>query len=203
MRRLQGARRDQRRVRADRCAGAPRRRHALLGQPCRGAGAGRAPARHQGLHRHAEQQPQAKRASVARYGGEITYCAATLAAREAAARRLVEATGAAFVHPYDDLMVMAGQATAAAEFLEQVPQLDVILCPVGGGGLLSGTAVAAKTLSPASASSAWNRPAPTMRRARCAPANLCPPAADTIADGLRGALAPSTFAEIRAQVDEI
>ena len=95
-----------------------------------------------------ENTPQAKRAAVARYGGEITYCAATITAREAAARAVVEATGAAFVHPYDDLMVMAGQATVAAELLEQVPELDAILCPVGGGGLLSGTAVAAKTLRP-------------------------------------------------------
>src|SRR5205085_1321573 len=96
-----------------------------------------------------DNSPQAKRAAVARYGGEITYCQATLAARESAARELLAATGATLIHPYDDLAVMAGQATAAAELLAQVPDLDVILCPVGGGGLLGGTAVAARALEPA------------------------------------------------------
>ena len=93
-----------------------------------------------------DNTPQAKRAAVRRYGAKISYCAATLAAREQAARALVQSTGAAFVHPYDNLMVMAGQGTVAAEFLTQVPELDVLLCPVGGGGLLSGTAVAARAL---------------------------------------------------------
>src|SRR5579863_5972436 len=95
-----------------------------------------------------DNTPQAKRAAVRRYGAEISYCAATLAAREQAARALVQSTGAAFVHPYDNLLVMAGQGTVAAEFLTQVPELDVLLCPVGGGGLLSGTAVAARALKP-------------------------------------------------------
>src|SRR5882762_6905997 len=92
---------------------------------------------------------QTKRAAVRRYGGEITYCESTLAAREDTARQLIAATGAILVHPYDDLAVMAGQATLAVELLTQVPDLDLILAPVGGGGLLSGTAVAAKTLKPA------------------------------------------------------
>src|SRR6266480_1637680 len=92
---------------------------------------------------------QAKRAAALRYGAEISYCESTLAAREDGARALIAATGAILVHPYDDLAVMAGQGTAAVELLTQVPDLDLILCPVGGGGLLSGTAVAAKTLKPA------------------------------------------------------
>src|SRR5580704_2902504 len=91
---------------------------------------------------------QAKREAVQRYGGHITYCAPTLEARERAAAQLLESTGAAFVHPYDDLLVMAGQGTAAAEFLEQVPELELLICPVGGGGLISGTAVAAQALRP-------------------------------------------------------
>lgn len=91
----------------------------------------------------------AKRAAVERNGGEITWCAPNLAARRQAARALIEKTGATLVHPYDDLQVMAGQATAALELLEQVEGLDAILCPVGGGGLLAGTAVASRTLQPA------------------------------------------------------
>ena len=103
---------------------------------------------------------------------------------------MVEATGAAFVHPYDDLMVMAGQATVAAEFLEQVPELDAILCPVGGGGLLSGTAVAAKTLRPG-IRIIGVEPEGADDAARSLRAGELVPAMQpkTIADGLRGALA--------------
>ena len=151
-----------------------------------------------------ENTPQAKRDSVSRYGGEITYCAPTLAAREAAARQLVAATGAVFIHPYDDLMVMAGQGTCAAEFLEQVPQLDAIVCPVGGGGLLSGTAVAAKALKPA-IRVIGAEPAGADDAARSFESGQLQAAAPphTIADGLRGALAARTFAEIQAHVDAI
>jgi threonine dehydratase len=151
-----------------------------------------------------EGTSEAKRASVLRYGGEVTYCAPTLAAREQAARELVARTGAAFIHPYDDLLVMAGQATVAAEFLAQVPQLDVIVCPVGGGGLLSGTAVAAKTLRP-QIRVLGSEPAGADDAARSLHTGALQPAGTphTIADGLRGALAPRTFAEIRARVDDI
>jgi len=75
-------------------------------------------------------------------------CEPTLAARESTAREVVQRTGATFIHPYDDLRVMAGQGTSAIEILQDVPDLDAILCPVGGGGNLSGVAVAAKNISP-------------------------------------------------------
>ena len=92
--------------------------------------------------------PQSKVRNVESYGGKITYCENSLHAREAACARIAARTGAALVHPFDDLRVMAGQGTAALELLEDVPDLDIILCPVGGGGLLCGTAVAAKALKP-------------------------------------------------------
>ncbi len=92
--------------------------------------------------------PQSKVQNVGHYGGWITFCEATLAAREAACSRVSAQTGATIVHPFDDLRVAAGQGTAAIEFLEDAPDLDFILCPVGGGGLLCGTAVAAKALHP-------------------------------------------------------
>jgi threonine dehydratase len=147
---------------------------------------------------------QAKRAAVRRYGGEITYCESTLAAREHAARELIAASGAILVHPYDDLAVMAGQATVAVELLTQVPDLDLILAPVGGGGLLSGTAVAAKTLKPAIRvigvePAGADDAARSFRAGRILP-SLRP---DTIADGLRGALGERPFAEIRRLVDDI
>jgi threonine dehydratase len=151
-----------------------------------------------------ENSAHAKRDAVQRYGGEITWCAPTLAAREAAARRIVQSTGATLVHPYDDLAVMAGQATAAVELLEQVPDLDLILCPVGGGGLLSGTAVAVATLrattrvigvEPAGADDA----ARSLRSGHIVPCEH----PDTIADGLRGSLSMRTFAEISQRVEDI
>ena len=92
--------------------------------------------------------PQSKVRNVESYGGKITYCENSLHAREAACAQIAARTGAALVHPFDDLRVMAGQGTAALELLEEVPDLDLILCPVGGGGLLCGTAVAAKALKP-------------------------------------------------------
>jgi threonine dehydratase len=151
-----------------------------------------------------ENSARPKREAVERYGGQITWCAPTLAAREAAAHALQEATGATLVHPYDDLAVMAGQATAAAELLRAVPDLDVLLCPVGGGGLLSGSAVAATTLrpqirvlgvEPAGADDA----ARSLRAGRILPSEH----PSTIADGLRGALGVRPFAEIRRLVADI
>ncbi len=148
--------------------------------------------------------PQAKRAAVGRYGGVITYCESTLAARERAARELIAATGATLIHPYDDLTVMAGQGTAAVELLEQVPDLDVILTPVGGGGLLSGTAVAAARLRP-SARVIGVEPAGADDAARSLRAGRILPSVNpnTIADGLRSSLGERPFAEIRRLVADI
>jgi threonine dehydratase len=151
-----------------------------------------------------DNSAQAKRAAVVRYGGRITWCAPTLAAREGAARALAASTGAVMVHPYDNLLVMAGQGTAAAELVEQVADLDVILCPVGGGGLLSGTAVAAKSLKPA-IRVIGVEPAGADDAARSFRAGSIVPSVNpqTIADGLRSSLGVRPFAEIRRWVDDI
>jgi threonine dehydratase len=90
-----------------------------------------------------------KVASVERYGGRIVFCEPTHQAREEAAAKVIEETGAALVHPYNDGRIIAGQGTVALEFVEDVPDLDAVICPVGGGGLLAGTAIAAKGLAPA------------------------------------------------------
>ena len=92
--------------------------------------------------------PQSKVQNVASFGGRITFCEPGLTAREAACAQIAAATGAVIIPPFDDYRVMAGQGTATLELLEDVPDLDFILCPVGGGGLLCGTAVAAKALKP-------------------------------------------------------
>ena len=90
-----------------------------------------------------------KVAAVQGYGGVITFCEPNLVAREAAADKILETTGGSLIHPYDAELIVAGQGTAALELLEQVPDLDAIVVPVGGGGLLAGTLVAAKALNPA------------------------------------------------------
>lgn len=92
--------------------------------------------------------PRSKVHNVGGFGGWITFSEANLAAREAACAKIVAEKGATLVHPFDDYLVMAGQGTATVELLEDEPDLDCILCPVGGGGLLCGTAVAAKALKP-------------------------------------------------------
>jgi threonine dehydratase len=148
--------------------------------------------------------PRAKQAAVRRYGGEIVLCEPTLAAREATARQVMEKTGAAFIHPYDDLRVMAGQATTAIELLEQVPELEIILCPVGGGGQLSGIAVASKHLRP-SIRVIGVEPAGADDAARSFKAGRILPMLQphTIADGLKTSLGEKPFAEIVQWVDDI
>jgi len=86
--------------------------------------------------------PQVKKDAVKTYGGQITECEPNIKAREAAAAKIAEETGATFLHPSNDLNVIYGQGTAAKEFLEDFPELDVIITPVGGGGLLAGTGLA-------------------------------------------------------------
>lgn len=86
--------------------------------------------------------------AVEGYGAHVIFCEPNQAAREAACARVIAETGATLVHPFEDERVIAGQGTAAIELLEDAPDLDVLLCPVGGGGLLGGTAIAAKHLRP-------------------------------------------------------
>ena len=126
-----------------------------------------------------------KMESVARYGRRIVLCEPTHAAREAEARRLVVETGAAMIHPYNDARIIAGQATAALELLEEVPDLDFIVCPVGGGGLLAGSArlrqeACARGSSVHARASRTGRPTPASRSLRaCASRSSTPRALRT------------------------
>jgi threonine dehydratase len=148
--------------------------------------------------------PKAKQDAVRRYGGEIVLCEPTLAARESTARAVTERTGAAFIHPYNDLRVMAGQGTTALELLQDVPDLDLILCPVGGGGHLSGVAVAAKALRP-QISVIGVEPLGADDAQRSFRSGTLVPAVNprSIADGLLTSLGDNTFAEIRHHVTDI
>jgi threonine dehydratase len=148
--------------------------------------------------------PKAKQASVRRYGAEIIMCEPTITAREQTAKSVVERTGATMIHPYNDLRVMAGQGTTALELLEDVPDLDDILCPVGGGGLLSGLAVATKGINP-NIRVFGVEPAGADDAARSLAAGHIIPSVspETIADGLRSSLGEHPFEQIQRHVEGI
>jgi len=151
-----------------------------------------------------ENAPLPKIEAVRSYGADITFCEPTLAAREQTLAEILTETGAAFIHPYDNPAVISGQGTAAREFLQETGHLDALFVPVGGGGLLSGSALAAKAMQPA------------IRVFGCEPLNAddacrsyysgvlqAPLKPNTMADGLLTALSERTFAIIRQQVDGI
>jgi threonine dehydratase len=144
-----------------------------------------------------------KKAAVEGYGGRITYCEPTQAAREEATRKILDATGAAFIHPYNDLRVIAGQGTAALELLEEVPDLELVIAPIGGGGLLSGTAVAVRSSSGAKVVGAEPEAADDAFRSLQAGAILPSVDPQTIADGLLTSLGDLTFPIIRSLVSQI
>ena len=148
--------------------------------------------------------PAVKRAAVIGYGASVIDCEPTLAAREAAAGDLVQRTGATFVHPYDDVLVIAGQGTATLEFAAQSTPPDSVLVPVGGGGLLSGTALAARSVWPATRVIGCE-PRAADDAARGFRSGVLQPAtpSETIADGLRAALSERTFELIRRDVDDL
>jgi threonine dehydratase len=151
-----------------------------------------------------ENAPQVKKRAVAGYGAEIVFCRPTLAAREEELARVRQRTGAAFVHPFDDRRVIAGQGTAALELYEQVPGLDVVIAPVGGGGLLSGTAIAVSALSPTTrVIAAEPERADDAYRSFHAGRIIPSMDPDTIADGLLTSLGDLTFPIIRRHVQDI
>ncbi len=148
--------------------------------------------------------PVAKKSAVAAYGGLILECEPTLAAREATLERVIAGTGAHVVHPYADPRVIAGQGTVALEILEQVPDLEVIVVPVGGGGLLSGVAVAIKSLRPEVEVVAAEPEGADDAFRSFGLGELQPSTApNTIADGLLAGLGALNFALIRQYVDTI
>jgi threonine dehydratase len=151
-----------------------------------------------------ENAPKVKIKAVKGYGADITFCESTLQARETTLDSVVQKTGATFVHPYDDSRIIAGQGTAALEFLEDYPELDILIAPVGGGGLLSGTAIVAKSLKPeiivmgaepANADDAYQ----SFKSGTLVPSKN----PDTIADGLRTSLGKLPFPIISKYVDDI
>src|SRR6266550_218914 len=148
--------------------------------------------------------PAVKAAAIEGYGGKIVFCEPTVTARKATCDRVQAETGAHLVHPYDDDRIIAGQATAAKELLEEVGGLDAVFAPVSGGGLLSGTCLGAKGIradvrvfgcEPERADDAY--------RSLTSGTLQSLDSSDTIADGLRASLSPRTFAILRRHVERI
>lgn len=147
--------------------------------------------------------PEIKKRGVRGYGGQIFECEPTLAARESTLAEVIARTGATEIHPFNNYDVIEGQATCAKEFFEDAPALDVILAPVGGGGLLSGTALAAHYFSPGTLVMA-GEPAGSDDAYRSMQSGKIEPAqSQTIADGLLTTLGDKTFPIIRERVKEI
>src|SRR5574341_396613 len=148
--------------------------------------------------------PQVKKDAVAGYDGQITFCEPTLEARESTLERIRLDTGATVVHPYNDERVIAGQGTAALELMENIPALEVIITPVGGGGLLSSTAIAA-TESQNGIRVIGGEPEMADDAYRSLQAGKILPSVNpkTIADGLLTSLGTRTFPIIRERVEQI
>lgn len=151
-----------------------------------------------------ENAPHIKRKATEGYGAQIVPCAPTVAARETMLEAVIARTGAVFIHPYNDYNVIAGQATAAKELLDDVSDLDAILAPIGGGGLMSGTALSARYLHPetkvfGAEPIAVNDAFRSFKSGRIEVNETT----DTIADGLRTNLGEKTFDIISRYVDDI
>lgn len=148
--------------------------------------------------------PRPKVEAVRNYGAEIIFCEPTQKAREEALQSFLEKTNAVFIHPYDNFDVIAGQGTCAKEILEEHPKLDYILAPVGGGGLLSGTSISVKALSPQT-KVIGAEPKGADDAFRSFRDNKIYPSIEpkTIADGLLTSLSERTFTIIKSNVEKI
>lgn len=151
-----------------------------------------------------ENAPTVKVEAVKNYGAEITFCESTLEARESTLQKVVDRTGATFIHPYNDARVIAGQGTAALELLDEYPDLNLLLTPLGGGGLLSGSSISAKAMSP-SIQVIGTEPELADDGFRSFQSGKIEPVlrTDTVADGLRTSIGNLPFRIIKENVDDI
>ena len=148
--------------------------------------------------------PKNKIENVQRYGGEIFYCEPNIKSREDTLEKMIQKSGGSIIHPYNDEKIIAGQGTAAKELIEKVPDLDAIICPVSGGGLLSGTLLAAKNLKPGiKVFGAEPENADDTYRSILNNKIMSNQTTDTIADGLRAQVGTVTFPIIKENVDKI
>lgn len=151
-----------------------------------------------------DNSKQVKKDAVEGYGAQVRYCEPTLEARESTMDEVIRETGCTFIHPYNRFEIIAGQGTAAVELMEEVSDLQIIMAPVGGGGLISGTAIAAKGINPkiqvwggepSGADDAFR----SMQAKKIVP-SITP---NTMADGLLTSLGPLTFEAMMQYLDDI
>lgn len=148
--------------------------------------------------------PVPKKNAVKGYGAIITECEPTLIARETEADKIIQETGATFLHPYDNELVIAGQGTAAKELIEDTGYLDAVICPVGGGGLLAGTALSTKQLLPdAQVIAAEPLGADDAQRSFEAGYIIPQTNPQTIADGLLTSVGERNFEIMKSHVDQV
>ena len=148
--------------------------------------------------------PQAKKAAVLGYEGQITECEPSMVAREATLEDLQSRTGADFVHPYNDPRVIAGQATCARELVQQVPDLDLVIAPIGGGGLISGCCVTLAAMAPdITIYAAEPLQADDAARSLRAGRLITDEARQTVADGLKMPMKPLTWHFVQRYVSDI
>jgi len=151
-----------------------------------------------------ENAPVVKKNAVLGYGAEITFCKPTLQAREETTSAIIAQTGATLIHAYDNNSVICGQGTAAKELMEEINDLETVIAPVGGGGLLSGTATSVKGMNPAvQVIGAEPENADDARRSFTSGKLVPSVNPKTIADGLLTSLSERTFNIIRNRVDDI
>jgi threonine dehydratase len=148
--------------------------------------------------------PAVKVNAVKGYGAEISFCEPNQAARESALQKIIADTGAEFIHPYDDVRVITGQATCAKEFIEDISELDVMIAPVGGGGLLSGTCISTHHLLPSTMIYAGEPEGAADAVLSIKSGHIeKAPYVNTIADGLMTTLSNLTLGIIQKHVKEI
>ncbi|KAH9719633.1 serine racemase [Citrus sinensis] len=148
--------------------------------------------------------PKCKVENVVRYGGQVIWSEATMHSRESVASKVLEETGAVLVHPYNDGRIISGQGTISLEFLEQVPLLDTIIVPISGGGLISGVALAAKSIKPAiRILAAEPIGANDAAQSKAAGRIITLLETNTVADGLRAFLGDLTWPIVRDLVDDV
>lgn len=151
-----------------------------------------------------EDAPKVKVAAVRDYGGRISFCPPGLENREAALQKVIEETGAQSIHPSEDLRIIAGQGTCLLEFVEQKPELEAVLVPVGGGGLASGCSAAAALFHPdLKVYGVEPKQADDAYKSLKSGVLQRPDHPDTIADGLRTALGPNTFTILSEYLEDI
>lgn len=148
--------------------------------------------------------PQAKKDAVRGYGGRVIECEPSTSSREAVFAEVVAETGAEFVHPYNDHRVIAGQATCSAELIEQVPDLDAVIAPIGGGGMVSGTCLTLSNLAPhINIFAAEPKQADDAYRSFRAGYIISDDAPETVADGLKVPLKELTWHFVQNHVTDI